>query len=127
MREQALGSRSDRKREGAKADANGQNDSLYDETCNWRWDIGNDLLLASPGTDHQQIDSRSSWSPDSPSSSEGDGAAAECALGDRRRRSRGRFACFPADGSCPPSKCGPRHREGANGCTVTTADGRDRG
>ena len=70
---------------GAKAEANGQSDGLYDENCNWRWDIGNDLLLATPSTDHQRIGSRSSWSPVRPASSEGDCPAAECALGDRNR------------------------------------------
>jgi hypothetical protein len=39
-------------------------DRLYDEARNRRWDIGNDLLLASPGADHQRIGSRSIWSPE---------------------------------------------------------------
>jgi hypothetical protein len=28
---------------------------LTDETCNWRWDIGNDRLRASRSADHQRI------------------------------------------------------------------------
>jgi hypothetical protein len=64
-------------------------------------------------------------SPDGLASCEGERAAAECALGNRRSR-RG-SACFPTDGWCPPSKRGPRHREGTNGDAATTVDGGDRG
>src|SRR5258708_1965451 len=67
----------------APSNFNESKSSRYDETWNWRWNIGNGVVLAGRGTDHQSNGSRSRRSPDSPASRKGQRAAAECALGNR--------------------------------------------
>jgi hypothetical protein len=57
-------------RASSRRKADGSKSACYDKTWNWRWNIGDRLLLVTRCTDHQRDGPQSSRSPDRLASSE---------------------------------------------------------